>query len=313
MATTTISPIKKIIYYSCAIIGSILLFYGGPEEPALRSHTQIWNLGHIILFASLSVITWHHGKKFLPRNFLPLVTILLLLTLLAGGATEVIQTFFQRIPDLADIWRDCLGTLIAAAFLLPARKSLHPSRSRIFQGLTVFLTLITLMPLGKALVDESIARQQFPLLADFETPFELGRWERGEKDCQLALHGHSSLRVLLTTEQYSGDSLLYFPSDWSQFSSLHFSIHNGGKDPLTMVCRIHDRRHPESGNNYHDRFNRRLTCQPGWNDFTIPLMEIKNAPKGRQMDMAAIINLRLFTVQLRQPVTIHLDYFYLEK
>jgi VanZ family protein len=312
MTTDSITPAKRFASYLCAVIGSILLFYSGPGD-SLRSVTQAWNLGHIILFAALSVIIWHHGGKFLPRKFLPLLIILLLLTLLAGGTTEVMQIFSQRTPDIADIWRDCLGTLIAAAFLLPASTSLYSSRQRKFQFLVIFLTIITLIPLGKALIDETIARHQFPLLADFETPFELARWEQGEIDHQLARHGHSSLKVLLTTAQYSGDSLLYFPSDWSQYATLHFSVHNGTKTPLAIVCRLHDRYHAKSGNAYHDRFNRRLTCQPGWNAFAIPLKEIRNAPTGREMDMAAIINLRIFTVCLTQPVIIHLDYFYLEK
>lgn len=312
MTTGSITPAKRFASYLCAVFGSILLFYRGPDD-SLRSATQAWNLGHIILFAALSVIIWYHGKKFLPRKFLPLLSMLLFLTLLAGGTTEVMQIFSQRTLDIADIWRDCLGTLIAAAFLLPARTSLCSSRQRKFRFLVIFLTIITLIPLGKALIDETIARDQFPLLADFETPFEPARWEQGEIDHQLARHGHSSLKVLLTTEQYSGDSLLYFPPDWSQYTSLHFSIHNGTETPLIIVCRLHDRFHAKSGNDYHDRFNRRLTCQPGWNDFSIPLKEIKNAPTGRKMDMTTIINLRLFTVQLQQPVTIHLDYFYLEK
>ena len=312
MATNTISPIKRFAAYLCAVIGSILLFYSGPDD-SLRSLTQAWNLGHIILFAALSVIIWHHGGKFLPRKFFPLITMLLFLTLLAGGATEVMQIFSQRTLDIADIWRDCLGTLIAAAFLLPASKSLGSSRQRKLRFLVIFLTIITLIPLGKALIDETIARHQFPLLADFETPFELARWEQGEIDHQLTRHGHGSLKVLLTTEQYSGNSLFYFPPDWSQYTSLHFSIHNGTEKPLTIVCRLHDRDHYKSGNAYHDRFNQHLACQPGWNDFSIPLKEIKNAPTGRKMDMTSIINLRLFTVRLSQPVIIHLDYFYLEK
>jgi len=312
MTTGSITPAKRFAAYLCAVIGSILLFYSGPDD-SLRSVTQAWNLGHIILFAALCVIIWHHGERFLPRKFFPLITMLLFLTLLAGGATEVMQIFSQRTLDIADIWRDCLGTLIAAAFLLPIDTSLHAKRYRLFQILVLFLTIITLIPLGKALIDETIARHQFPLLADFETPFELARWEQGEIDHQLTRHGHGSLKVLLTTKQYSGDSLFYFPPDWSQYTSLHFSIHNGTERPLTIVCRLHDRYHAKSGNAYHDRFNQRLACQPGWNDFSIPLKKIKNAPTGRKMDMAAIINLRLFTVQLQHPATIHLDYFYLEK
>ncbi len=313
MAANDFSPARKIIAYSTAFLGGILLFHGGPDAHALRSINQAWNLGHVIFFAALTVIFRHHGKKHLPQKFAPMAAILLLLTLIVGGTSEIIQGYCQRTPDILDIWRDCLGTLIALAFLPPADKLLNPRRQRLFRLLVIVLTTATLVPLGKALVDETVARHQFPLLADFETPLETDRWERGRRDRQLARHGSASLQILLTTEQYSGNSLLYFPPDWSPFSSLHFSIHNGSRQPLTLVCRIHDRHHFESGNAYSDRFNRRLTCQPGWNDFTIPLREVENAPRGRKMDMTAIVNLRIFAVRLARPATIHLDYFYLEK
>ena len=313
MTANNFSPAWKIIAYSAAFFGGTLLFQGGPDAHALRSINQAWNLGHIIFFAALAVIFRHHGKKHLPRKFVPLAVVLLFLTLAMGSITEIIQGYCQRTPDILDIWRDCLGTLTALAFLPPTDNFLNPRSQRLFRLLVIVLTIVTLVPLGKALVDETVARHQFPLLADFENPLETGRWERGRINHQLARHGKASLQVLLTTEQYSGDSLLYFPPDWSLFSFLHFSIHNGSRQPLTLVCRIHDRRHSESGNAYSDRFNRRIICQPGWNDFTIPLREVEDAPTGRKMDMAAIVNLCIFSVQLPRAVTIHLDYFYLEK
>ncbi len=38
---------------------------------------------------------------------------------------------------------------------------------------------IELFPVGFALYDESLAREQFPVMADFETASELDRWQGG--------------------------------------------------------------------------------------------------------------------------------------
>ena len=105
----------------------------------------------------------------------------------------------------------------------------------------------------------------------------------------------------------SGVSLAEFPGDWTGHQALEFSVFSPATDPLELVCEVNDREHRRRGYQYQDRFNRRLTVAPGWNDFTIPLEEIRTAPQAREMDLSQVATFQLFAVRLPQPRTIYLD------
>jgi len=60
--------------------------------------------------------------------------------------------------------------------------------------------------------------------------------------------------------------------------------------------RIHDRWHD---NRPVDRFIRILEILPGANEFNISLADIRQAPRGREMDMAAIARLNLYVAEPR--------------
>jgi len=234
-----------------------------------------------------------------------------------GFAIELVQLGpDNRTPDLADIIRNFVGCLFAFAFLAPSRSTLPKRNLRLLQGITILALLIEFFPLTKALIDEEIAREQFPVLADFETPFESDRWTGGAKisiDHETARHGKSSLLIRLTTAQYSGVALKYFPGDWRGYSLLQFSVFNPSSAPLSVVCRAHDSLHFKNGGEYNDRFNKSFVIDPGWNDIEIPLENIANAPKNRQIEMSEIQGLGIFTVRLPKPKTIKIDYLRLNK
>ncbi|MDY6951840.1 MAG: hypothetical protein SWE60_10025 [Thermodesulfobacteriota bacterium] len=171
-------------------------------------------------------------------------------------------------------------------------------------------------PFAIALTDEQIAREQFPVMADFETPFETDRWTGGAKmgiDRDMARHGTASLIIHLTTAQYSGAGLKYFPGDWSDYSVFRFSVFNPSSAPMKVLCRVHDALHFKKGGKYEDRFNRTLVIDAGWNDIDISLEDIAKAPKNRPMEMSRIQGFGIFTVQLPTPQTINIDYLRLDR
>ncbi|MBE0618205.1 MAG: hypothetical protein IH608_09810 [Proteobacteria bacterium] len=167
------------------------------------------------------------------------------------------------------------------------------------------------LPLARALTDEVSARRHFPVLADFEDARELERWTGVacfEQSSDVARAGTQSLRVRLGTEHYSGVALHYFPGDWRGFRALRLSLYRPDDDPLlVLVCRIHDAAHRERGQAYADRFNRRIHLAAGWNDVEIPLAEIRDAPRGREMDLGRIEGVGLFAVALPEPRVVYLD------
>ncbi len=300
------------------LLGFPFFFLGGPGYYSSRSFAAAWNLGHILFFALAS---WLLGRHFLARNPglgpVSLFFRTFFVVLLAGVCIEFLQMGIDgRFPDLLDVLRNQLGCLLGFAFFPPGDRTVSGVRLRLFQGVTVGLLLLAVWPLARALYDEHLAEDQFPLLSDFETPFERLRW----KDVrQLRVvrspvrHGTRSLRVQLSTATYSGTSLFYFPHDWRGYRWLRFSVHNPGREPLALHCRINDALHRKHNQRFEDRFHKRFLLHGGWNDLAVSLQEVENAPAGRTMDMQRIEGFGIFVVRQPEPLVLYIDNVYLDR
>nr|WP_321465573.1 hypothetical protein [uncultured Desulfobulbus sp.] len=205
--------------------------------------------------------------------------------------------------------------MLAFAFYVQPRKfRQNQFFTRFFQATALMLLLYTLTPFTRAVIDEQIAIRQFPLLADFETPFELDRWGKEDRvlmETSLVKHGGKAMRVHLSTAKYSGTTLFYFPQNWSGYNTLHLSVYNPQPAEFLLNLRINDLEHKEYGSRYADRFNSRYLLHPGWNDLEANLDQVRNAPKDRKMDMEHITGFGLFVVQQQKPLDIIIDHIFL--
>ncbi|MDY0006906.1 MAG: hypothetical protein RBS22_08780, partial [Spongiibacteraceae bacterium] len=217
-------------------------------------------------------------------------------TLIAGGAVEGLQYFTRRNPSWHDLGCDLIGALLAFVFLSRASQR-QPITVRLTTrtaalALTVWASLYPLIDSW----DTGLADRQFPVLSDFETRWQARRWSRGEIDHSLSRNGNASLKVELTTAQYSGTTLKRSLGDWSGYQTLQFSIYNPDPEPLQLTISIRDEEHFRRGTHYDDRFNESITVNQGWNDYSIPLLAIKQSPANREMNLANIKELKIFTV-----------------
>ncbi|BCR05977.1 hypothetical protein DESUT3_30460 [Desulfuromonas versatilis] len=303
--------IQDFILLCGALACLVLLFVGGPGDFTPRSLRLAWNLGHVLCFllwTRLLLTLWKRAAAWGWRRQL-LVTLVLCLFL--GGLTEVLQGGVGRSPDLQDVARDLLGGLTALAFFVPGRRRIPLPLRRSLQAGVLLVLLASAWPMAKALADELLALKQFPVLADFETPFESGRmWGNSRYRVELGTtaHGRGALRVELNTDRYSGVYLKHFPGDWRGFEQLGLEVFNPGKEPLELHFRIHDRAHLGNRSRYSDRFNTRFILQPGWNPIRVSLAEVRRAPRDRELDLSQVQGVGLFAAKLEQPVVIFLDH-----
>jgi VanZ family protein len=299
-----------IIFFTCLI----LLFVNGPTTHSPRSYLNFWDLGHLLLFFTGGILFLIDYRKYFKDSFFRHLLIVFIFSLVLGLLTELIQVRFHRDPDLGDLTRDLIGGFTAVIFFSPRRFDISVIWLNIFKILLTVVLLLEAYPFIRSVTDEWIVRRQFPLLSDFETPFELGRWHH-EKPLQIdktiVRHGQKSMQVHLTTARYSTVSLRYFPADWSGYTHFNFSIFNSGSDTLIMTCRINDFKHYALGQDYYDRYNRLLRLAPGWNDCSIPVTDIVQAPKARKMDIHAMDLICFFSMELSRPRVIYIDYVYL--
>lgn len=294
-------------------------FIGGPGYHSPRSYKAAWDLGHILFFLlfTLLVDDLRAGKKEASGSPLIFFLAAFLLVLLLGTSVEFIQQFVDgRSPDVHDVLRNQLGCLTAFAFGIRPQLLRARWQQRMLQGGVTLLLLAAIWPVTQALIDEYLAIRRFPILADFETPFERFRWENGarvEVVSEPVRHGQQAARLQLSTEQYSGVALFYFPGDWRDYRTLHFSVYHPEPVPLKLNCRIHDSHHKEHDMAYGDRFNRVFSLVQGWNDLVVSLDEVRHAPHGRSMDMAHIEGFGLFVMNQPKSQTIYLDHIYLDR
>jgi len=222
-----------------------------------------------------------------------------------------------RNPDVEDVLRNQLGCLVAFAVCAGTKSyAISIAWRRSLRAIVVVLLAVSGWPLMRAMVDEQYARSQFPVLSDFETPFERYRWDNVTRTSEASnnvRHGAKAMRVQLSTAKYSGIGLFHFPGNWQGFRTLHCSLFNPLATVLTIHCRIHDIHHKQHDSEYTDRFNLPIKLQPGWNDVVIDLQQVWNAPKDRKMDAAHIEGLGFFVVLLEQPLTIVVDHLYLDR
>ena len=296
--------------YILLIIGSVLLFFGGPDYYSSRQFRLAWELGHICLFFFYTYALLKVWKSFARRSFQVQLIVVLLLSLVLGSLIEWSQAAFDRTFSLKDIAMDVMGSLAAVAFLSPTR--IVPSKNflRITQIIICLLVLLLTYPLVIVLVDQVVARMQFPVLSNFETPFEINRWGGSALiaiDENTVREGKASLKVQLTPARYSGTSLNHFPANWHGHDYLHISIFNPSLEPLKITLRINDKEHFSNGQSYSDRFNRQFILSSGWNNIDIAIDDIRNAPKNRAMNLRAIGNMGIFTVNLKIPRLIYID------
>ncbi len=308
---------RRIIPFAL-LLGFPFFFFGGPGYHSSRSFAAAWDLGHILFF---TLATWLLARILLARNpgrtFFFLFLQVFFGILLAGIGVELLQMGIDgRFPDLRDVMRNQLGCLVGFAFFSPVAVPVAGVRLRMLQAAVVGLVLLAAWPLARAVIDERLARDRFPELSDFETPFERLRWKDTRQLRVVSSpvrHGRHALRVQLSTATYSGTSLFYFPHDWRGYRWLRFSVYNPGSRELALHCRINDTLHRDHGQRFEDRFHKRFLLKSGWNDLALSLDEVRTAPAGRTMDMQRIEGFGIFVVRQPLPLVLYIDNVYLAR
>ncbi|MCF8036231.1 MAG: VanZ family protein [Desulfobacteraceae bacterium] len=309
--------LSDYILLAAFIAGLICMFIpSGQSADELRTTKALWNLGHPVLFFLAGHLAYAFYPPLTRRPPIRQILMLFLAVLAAAGATELFQSVIPgRFPSYTDI----LGDLAGIAAYLSFRFRKKARQYALLHAATACLIALVLWPAFRAASDDFISYRQFPILADFETPFESTRFESHTKafaiSSQKAFHGTRSLKINLTTDTYSGISMQYMPRNWTGFSSLHLAAYNPEPQPIRITIRIHDAQHEKQPiQQFRDRFNRSFTLSPkSWTPISIDLTDVKTAPpRTRRLNLARIQNLGLFVTRAPEPWTLYIDDLRLE-
>ena len=299
---------KRLIVIAGTLLIFPLFFISGPAYQSARSLHEFWNLGHVVFFALFAILVFYY---FLPQALTSFsrICLSLVLVILVGVGIEIAQLGLgNRTVGWDDVFRDLAGA--GLVFFWQVGESGNNRFAIILSRITVgIIAAVCLVPLSCALLDEYHARREFPLLSGFEHRFELGRWADAGRLRRVGYPvraGKYSAKIRLTTDKYSGVSLLHFPQDWSGKNALTFSVFNPG-EPVELFFRVHDRLHTGDKQEYQDRYNGSRVLARGWNDIVIPMTAIHNAPASRKMDLAHIRGFGLFVMDQPEPRLLYLD------
>jgi len=297
--------------YLLILVLSTLLFVGGPDGYTNSIIQQFWNVGHLLLFAC---IVYFALLPFLLKNksWLLAFCLVTVFCLGVGISIEAIQHVIGRTYDTKDVVNDLYGGYLGLLIYIALHSTATSTVTRFATiPFIVVILAIVLSPLVTAIEYRLAMEKAFPVLADFETSDEWTRWETNLADVYVdekrMRTGKKSMLVEFKPGEYPTISLTDFPRDWEGFDSLDFSIFNPTALTTNIILKIYDRQHTKSGYSYSDRFNRELTLQAGWNDFSILLKELQSAPKDRLMELSDIASYSLFFHNLQKPTRISLD------
>ncbi len=234
------------------------------------------------------------------------------LAIIVGALIEASQLPGPRDADEWDLVRDVLGAAAFLLFRLAGDVRTSPVRSVASPLLASGLLTLAFWHLGALTVAYLERNATFPRLCDFEHGWERRFAVPSDADLDVVAApdgwGHDPDdrvgRLTLRPATYPGLQVVAPYPDWRGYRRLEWEMYSDEEREITLELRIHDAAHTQE---YEDRYNRTLTVRPGRNRFSIPLDEVRRAPRGRHMDMAAIANLAIFAHRPEDPITVYLD------
>ncbi|MET1253955.1 VanZ family protein [Aliikangiella maris] len=292
-----------------------LLFIGNPAAHSSRIYREVWESGHLFLFAGLIYLISHHAR-YNRLNIPQQLLFVILFCSIFGLITELLQQLVGRNFELKDIVNDIIGGYIGLSFSYLRRSNPLKVNFGLF-SICLLLSIWGLLPLLSALNDQWEIEKIFPHIAQFESTHELNRWYRQDANISLSqkfkAQGLSSMKVEFLPAKYPHVTLRHFISNWLNYQQLNLSIYNPQNQTVSMTLKVYDKLHQQNHYQYSDRFNRILQLPPGWTHFQQSLTEIANAPKKRPMEMQHVAVVSLFLDSPKTTTTLFIDNIYLSK
>ena len=232
-----------------------------------------------------------------------------------GMVAEYLQKFAHRSPSWGDVAANSAGLTAGCAWICAvALKGLR-------RWILAFMTIAILAGISAnpaiEVWDSIQQMRSFPVLASFEITREVGNWGPHKALLELtdewSSDGRQSAKLTMQAEQFPGLAMLWMNHDWTGFRYLKFDIRNPGDKPLSLIIKVQDKLHTQTGFKYRDRYHQKIVIDPETvANVVVDLAAVKAAPEGRTMNMTEINLIDLFGVDVTEPTVLYLDYVRLE-
>lgn len=301
---------RRLLAVSLILLGLCLLLLPGVERPHDRLADYLHDLLHAVLFAAIALLMAAIAPR--RRGRLASAAAIVVACLVLASAMELLQPLLGRDRQLGDVLLGGAGSLIAVCWLEAGRRASRPA-TRVFLALAGTLILLAvLLPAWLIVGDRQDAREDFPVLASFESPAELGRWSANRctvsRAARHATHGSFSLALEVVEDGgYPGVFLVDMPRDWRRFRQLCADLFLEREGPEDVWFRIDDRANPA----YPDRFQQVFRLLPGSNRVCLLRKDFGVASGGRPLDLANVTACGIFFDRGRVGDRLYIDHLVL--
>ncbi len=309
-----------------ALLG--LLVTGRPPRPTLLWR-ELYNFGHVPLFGVIALLLLEGSWALLGSRAsgrAPFYVVALVLAAGLGLATEWMQTDMRwRDADPVDALHNLAGAFSFLALRAVADGRLRAPGGLVTPGRRAALVLLGSLVLGLVLAPLGpVARAYAGRAAAFPVVFDAGAdWQR-----PFLSPSRSSLRKTDTPSgwtdapddavyalrfrdaRWPGLTIVEPASDWRDFDVLKMHVYSEQPGPVELHLRIDDARHDQR---HADRFNRKLVVQPGLNEYTVRLSDVRAGPRDRELELDRIDRIVLFVARPPAPFELLIGDLWLEK
>jgi hypothetical protein len=173
------------------------------------------------------------------------------------------------------------------------------------------LTLLVIIVTGGCKRDKR-ACPDFNFSFEDDKELELIEWQCKELfvlSDSFAVDGNKSLKVTFYPAKYANIIFKRFNKNWRSYNNLYFHIYNPQQDSLFIIVKIKDM---EINPPYKNRYNNKFLLKPGMNKLHIPFSQLKTSITERALNLDNIKGVVLFLMNVKEPVTLYFDRFYLQ-
>ena len=305
----------------CLLI-PILGLRSSHQETILKSSIQ--TSGHFVFFAALAFCSAIASPAWIPwlksRRW-PQYLVGFTISATVGGLLELAQKFIpSRDASFQDFVFDVTGATFAVSLLVllqPLRQQNRPSLLAQLSAALIFLATLTfgMQPVVSCASDYWERQQALPLLLNFQKPWSLRfltinqgasviktspppQWPGGDTGAWVRIQSGT---------RYPGVGMNEPNPDWQAYEHLAVDIYSQ-TDQVAQI-RIQDLAHNDE---YYDRFNQSIPIKQGFQTVRIPLDQIKQGPRQRQLDLSRIGGFKLFFLDPPKDFDIYLGNLRLE-
>ena len=281
-----------------------------------------FDAGHYGAFFVLTLILYY----LLPKAKLPsLLQNPYLIAITVVFATEGIQPLVERNASVTDILNGLLGVAAAGITVFTIQTARSKTPLVLLSAAVIGIQLVLLYPTWPAYQAIKWRKSIFPALATFDNQLELLLWQKSVPDHEDSkrknparssnqiirgdkFKNQTALSVLTEAGKWSGASYAAGGLSWQDYSRLVIEVHNPQDDAFDLHFRIDD---DGDCKNFEDRFNYSYHLKPGANQISIPMTDIQNGPKNRQLNTNNIRWLIIFVGKDQPQRKIIIDEAYL--